>query len=63
MARPKTKTTAESINTYIRNTYARISLNVPKDIATKFREKCETEGTNPNRIINEWIAAYVASVE
>ena len=60
MARPKTKTAAESTAEYIKKTYARIETLVPKDVAALFKAKCKAEGTNPNRIINGWIRAYIA---
>ena len=61
MARPKTKTVSESVTAYIKKTYDRVEAKVPKDIAAEFKAKCEAEGTNPNRIINEWIRDYIAN--
>ena len=61
MARPKTKTASESVAAYVKKTYNRIETKVPKEVAAEFREKCKAEGTNPNRIINEWIRGYIAS--
>jgi len=59
MARPKTKTAAQSVSEYIKKTYKRIEVKVPKEMAETFRETCVANDTNPNRIINEWIKAYI----
>ena len=61
MARPKTKTTSESVSAYIKKTYHRIEVKVPKAKSEAFRKKCESDGTNPNRLINKWIAEYLIS--
>ena len=60
MARPKTKTASESVSAYIKKTYDRIDVKVHKQVAVEFKEKCKAAGTNPNRIINEWIRGYIA---
>ena len=59
MARPKTKTTAQSVSDYIKKTYDRIEVKVDKDTSSKFKELCGKRETNPNRIINEWIKQYI----
>ena len=61
MAKPKTKTTADSVTAYIKKTYDRIETKVPKDTSAAFKDKCRNEGTNPNRIINEWILQYIGT--
>ena len=63
MAKPKTKTAAESVAEYIRKTYHRFEVKVPKATAQEFRETCAAKGTNPNRIINEWIAEYLKATD
>ena len=60
MARPKTKTKSESVAAYIKKTYHRYEIKVLKDTAYDFRKKCVSEGTNPNRIVNEWIKSYIS---
>ena len=60
MPRPKTKTTSEIVSTYIKKTYHRFDIKVHKELAAEFREACVAAGTNPNRIINEWVADFVA---
>ena len=60
MPRPKTKTTAQSVNDYMNKTYDRIQARIPKKLAAEFREACVAAGTNPNRLINEWVADFVA---
>jgi predicted HicB family RNase H-like nuclease len=59
MPRPKTKTHTESTREYKKRTYTRVYVEVPKDTAAAFRVRCATDGTSMNRIINEWIRAYV----
>ena len=63
MARPKTKTAAQSVSEYIKKTYHRFDVKVPKEQAAQFRAACEKNGTNPNRIINEWIVEYIGRAE
>lgn len=60
MARPKTKTTSEVVSAYIKRAYDRIEVKVPKPDGTRFKELCAKNGTNPNRLINEWIAQYLS---
>ena len=59
MARPKTKTKAQSVGDYIRKTYKRIETQVPKAKAAIFIETCKANNTNPNRLINQWIDEYI----
>ena len=59
MPRQKTKTASQSVTDYIKKTYARVEVKVPKDIAADFKTACAGNGTNPNRLINEWIVAYL----
>ena len=61
MARQKTKTTAEVVSAYIKRAYDRIEVKVTKDRAAEFKAKCQAEGTNPNKIINAWIADYIST--
>lgn len=60
MARPKTKTTSESVTTYIKKAYDRIEVKVPKPHGEEFKTLCSRNGTNPNKLLNEWIAEYLA---
>ena len=59
MARPKTKTKAQSVSEYIKKTYKCIQTKVPKTKAAIFIETCKTNNTNPNRLINQWIDEYI----
>jgi hypothetical protein len=44
----------------VKKTYDRIEVKVPKKTAALFRDACSAAGTNPNRIINQWIQEYTA---
>ncbi|GHV07165.1 hypothetical protein FACS1894217_07390 [Clostridia bacterium] len=59
MARPKTKTTSQSVTEYIKRAYDRVEVKVPKGISADFKKMCAEHGTNPNRLINEWIKKYL----
>ena len=59
MARPKTKTSAQSVTAYIKKTYDRIEAKVDKETSAKFKALCDKRGTNPNRLINEWIRQFI----
>lgn len=59
MSRPKSKTTSESVTAYIKKAYDRIEVKVPKPNGEKFKELCKTNGTNPNKLLNEWIDNYL----
>ena len=63
MARPKTKTTSQIVADYAKKTYDRFDIKVKKDKAAVFKAKCAADGTNPNRLINEWIQNYIAPSE
>jgi hypothetical protein len=60
MARPKTKTATQSKNEYARRVYHRPTIQVPKEVFAQFKERCDQSGTNPNRLINEWIQRYIS---
>lgn len=59
MAKPKTKTAAESVTTYIKKAYDRIEVKVPKPNGETFKALCAEKGTNPNRLLNEWISEFL----
>lgn len=59
MARPKTKTASESVAAYIKKAYDRIEVKVPKPYGESFKERCKANGTNPNKLLNEWITEYL----
>ena len=61
MARLKTKSASDSVSAYIKKTYDRIEVKVPKETAALFRASCDAEGTNPNRLINQWIAQHLSA--
>lgn len=59
MPRPKKKTASESVAAYIKKAYDRIEVKVPKPNGEKFKALCAKQGTNPNRLLNEWIESYL----
>jgi len=59
MPRPKTKTASESVTAYIKKAYDRIEVKVPKPNGERFKKLCADRGTNPNKLLNEWIQAYL----
>lgn len=59
MARPKTKTAAESVTAYIKKAYDRIEVKVPKPYGEMFKRCCKENDTNPNKLLNEFILQYV----
>lgn len=63
MSRPKTKTASESVTAYIKKAYDRIEVKVPKPNGERFKELCAKNGTNPNKLLNKWIAEYLKQAE
>ena len=63
MPKKKTKTAAESVTAYIKKAYDRIEVKVPKPDGERFKELCRKNGTNPNRLLNEWIREYLKEAE
>ena len=61
MARPKKKTASESVTAYIKKAYDRIEVKVPKPYGEQFKQICADRGTNPNRLLNEWILDYLST--
>ena len=59
MPKPKTKTNAEIVSSHIKKTYKRIEILVRKETAETFKVKCKANGTNANKLINEWIKNYI----
>lgn len=59
MPRPKKKTASESVMAYIKKAYDRIEVKVPKPDGERFKMVCAKHGTNPNRLLNEWIHRYL----
>lgn len=59
MARPKIKSHAESVATYIKKTYDRIEVKVPKPYGEMFKQRCKENDTNPNKLLNEFIMQYL----
>ena len=59
MSRPKSKTTSESVTAYIKKAYDRIEVKLPKPMGYEFKALCKKNGTNPNRLLREWIESYM----
>lgn len=59
----KTRTSTAVKSRYNAKTYDLISVRVPKDLAAKFRAKCERTGTPQAQVIKRAISNYLTDPE
>ena len=57
----KTNTSAEVKARYNKKTYESLFVNLPKDMAQKFKQKCKEEGISQAKIIKEAVEAFLES--
>lgn len=55
----KTRTSTEVKRRYNEKTYTKIGVDVPKETAVKFREKCERTGTVQRQILLKAIENFL----
>lgn len=55
----KTKTSTAVKARYNRNHYTRVPLDVPKELAQRFKEKCAAEGTSCSAVLKAAIEAFL----
>lgn len=58
MAR-KTHTSTEVKRRYNEKVYARIGVQLPKDLVAAFKEKCVTEGVSQASVIRDAIESFI----
>lgn len=56
----KTSTSAAVKNRYNRKHYTRIPLDVPKELAQQFKDKCAAEGKTCSSVLKAAIEAFLA---
>ena len=55
----KTRTSTQVKERYNQKTYTRIQASLPKDLAARFKEKCENDGIPQEQIIKKAVIDFL----
>lgn len=56
----KTHTSSEVKRRYNQKTYGAVSVQLPKDLVARFKEKCKAEGISQAQVVKKAIEAFLA---